>query len=72
MLLGAAAAVPTVCNCNPDADDAAWVILAFVTWLLGVCLLSLVPGRFPEADRLAGAAIASAGAVLRRFFIPWN
>jgi len=69
MLLGAAAAVST----STDAD-AAWVFLALVTWLLGVCLLSLVPmaGRFPEADRLAGAAIANAGVVVRRFFIPWN
>ena len=70
MLLGAAAAVST----STDAD-AAWVFLAFTTcWLLGVCLLSLVPvaGRFPQADRLAGAAIANAGAVIRRFFIPWN
>jgi hypothetical protein len=76
MLLGAAAAVSTstVCDCNHDAD-AAWVFfLAFVTWLLGVCLLSLVPlaGRYPEADRFVGAAIASAVAVLMRFFIPWN
>ena len=69
MLLGAAAAVST----STDAD-AAWVFLALVTWMLGVCLLSFVPmaGRFPEADRLAGAAIANAGAVIRRFFIPWN
>ena len=69
MLLGAAAAVST----STDAD-AACVLLALVTWLLGVCLLSFVPmaGRFPEADRLAGAAIANAGAVIRRFFIPWN
>ena len=69
MLLGAAAAVST----STDAD-AAWVFLALVTWMLGVCLLSLVPvaGRFPHADRLAGAAIANAGAVIRRFFIPWN
>ncbi|CAD6335837.1 unnamed protein product [Miscanthus lutarioriparius] len=69
MLLGAAAAVST----STDAD-AAWVFLGLVTWLLGVCLLSLVPvaGRFPQADRLAGAAIANAGAVVRRFFIPWN
>jgi hypothetical protein len=81
MLLGAAAAVSTstvsVCDCNfnPDADAArVFLVLGFVTWLLGVCLLSMVPlaGRFPEADRLVGAAIASAGAVLRRFFIPWN
>jgi hypothetical protein len=72
ILLAAAAAVSTVCN--PDAD-AAWAFLFFVTWLLGVCLLSLVPlaaGPFPEADRLVGAAIAGTGAVLRRFFIPWN
>jgi hypothetical protein len=76
MLLGAAAAVSTstVCSCNPDAD-AAWIFIGFLTWLLGVCLLSLGPllaGRFPEADRLAGAAIAGAGAVLRGFFISWN
>jgi hypothetical protein len=77
MLLGAAAAVSasasTVCSNSPDAD-AAWVFLAFVTWLLGVGLLSLVPlaGRFPQADRLAGAAIAGAGAILGRFFVPWN
>ncbi|CAD6338701.1 unnamed protein product [Miscanthus lutarioriparius] len=73
MLLGAAAAVSTMCN-NPDAD-AAQVFLGFVTWLLGVCLLWLVPllaSRFPETDRLVGAAIANAGAVLSRFFIPWN
>jgi hypothetical protein len=72
MLLGAAAAVSTVGNHDADA---ARVFLAFATcWLLGVCLLSLVPvaGRFLQADRLAGAAIASAGAVLRRFFIQWN
>ncbi|CAD6338702.1 unnamed protein product [Miscanthus lutarioriparius] len=79
MLLGAAAAVSasasasTECSNSPDAD-AAWIFLAFVTWLLGVCLLSLVPleGWLPQADRLAGAAIAGAGAVLRRFFVPWN
>jgi len=31
-----------------------------------------VAGRFPEADRLAAAAIANAGAVLRHLFTPWN
>ncbi|CAD6335840.1 unnamed protein product [Miscanthus lutarioriparius] len=70
MLVGAAAAVST----STDDADAEWVFLALVTWLLGVCLLSLVPvaGQFPQADRLVGAGIANAGAVLRRFFIPWN
>lgn len=67
MLLGTVTAVST-------EADAARVFLAFVTWLLGVCLLSLVPvaGQFPEADRLAAAAIANAGAVLRHLFTPWN
>jgi len=63
MLLGAAAAVSssTVSVCKSNPDTACVFFLAFVTWLLGVCLLSLVPvaGRFPEADRLAGAAIIS-------------
>jgi hypothetical protein len=77
MLLGAAAAVSTVYNCNPDADASQVfiAIIGFLAWLLGVCLLSLVPllaGRFPQADRFAGATIVSAGAVLRRLFIPWN
>jgi hypothetical protein len=74
MLLGAVAAVSTVGG-NPDADgDAAQVLLGFVTWLLGVCLLSFVPllGRFPQADALAGAAIANASAVLGYLFTPWN
>jgi hypothetical protein len=73
MLLGAVAAVSVVGN--PDADgDAAQVLLGFVTWLLGVGLLSLVPvaGRFPQADTLAGAAIANASAVLGYLFTPWN
>jgi hypothetical protein len=45
MLLGAAAAVSTVCNCNPDADAAQVfiAIIGFLAWLLGVCLLSSVP-----------------------------
>ena len=70
MLLGAVAAVSAVGN--PDGD-AAQVLLGFVTWLLGVCLLSLVPvaGRFPQADALAGAAIANAGVVLVYLFTPW-
>jgi hypothetical protein len=74
MLLGAVAAVSTVGG-NADADgDAAQVLLGFVTWLLSVCLLSLVPvaGRFRQADALAGAAIANASAVLVYLFTPWN
>ncbi|PUZ59530.1 hypothetical protein GQ55_4G049700 [Panicum hallii var. hallii] len=72
MLLGAAAAVSTLGS--PRGADAGKVFLALVTWLLGVCLLSFVPlaGRFPRAGRLAGAAMASAGAVLRHLFTPWN
>jgi hypothetical protein len=46
MLLGAAAVVSTVYNCNADADaDASQVFIAiigFLAWLLGVCLLWLV------------------------------
>jgi hypothetical protein len=31
-----------------------------------------VAGRFPQADALAGAAIAIASAVLGNLFTPWN
>lgn len=73
MLLGAVAAVSTVGN--PDGDDAdaaaqVFLVLGFVAWLLGVCLLWLVPvagRRFPQADALAGVAT-----VLVYLFIPWN
>ena len=48
MLLGAAAAVSSstmsVCKMS-DSDTARVFFLAFVTWLLGVCLLWLVIGR---------------------------
>ncbi|CAL5054380.1 unnamed protein product [Urochloa decumbens] len=71
LLFGAATAAWTVGN--PDAD-AAQVFLGFVTWLLGVFLLSFVPvaGRFPQAAALAGAAVANANAVFSHLFTPWN
>jgi len=69
MLLGAAAAVSRTTVVVGDAATATHQLvvcfLGLVTWLLGVCLLSLVPvaGRFPQAAAFAGAAIANANAI---------
>ena len=64
LVLGAVAAVSAVGNPNADGD-AAQVLLGLVTRMLGVCLLFLpVAGRFPQADALAGAAIAKGSDVL--------
>ncbi|CAL5049375.1 unnamed protein product [Urochloa decumbens] len=74
MLFGAAAAVSATVGSTGADDDAGQAFLVLVAWLLGVCLLllSAAGGQFPQADALAGAAVANASAVLRRLFTPWE
>ncbi|CAL5039952.1 unnamed protein product [Urochloa decumbens] len=72
MLLGGAAAVSATVGSPGGGNVDAWqVFLVLVIWLLGVCLLSAA-ARFPQADALADAAVASASAVIRRLFTPWK
>ncbi|CAN6163093.1 unnamed protein product [Urochloa humidicola] len=72
MLLGATAAVSATVGSPGGGSFNAWqVFLVLIVWLLGVCLLSAA-AQFPQADALAGAAVANASAVLRRLFTPWK
>ena len=61
MLFGAVAAVGT-----PSADPME-AFLGLVLWMLGVCLLSLVPaaGRFPRAALAAAAMVIT---ILKHLF----
>ncbi|CAN6173225.1 unnamed protein product [Urochloa humidicola] len=69
MLLGAAVAISTV---GSPGANAVLAFLGFFLWLLGLCLLSLVPvaDRLPRAALAVGATMANA--VLKHCFALWN
>jgi hypothetical protein len=68
MLFGA---VATIGMGTTSAEPKLLAFLSLLLWLLGVCLLALVPaaGRFPHA---ALAATSMAIAILKHLFTLWN
>ncbi|KAK3134349.1 hypothetical protein QOZ80_6AG0547960 [Eleusine coracana subsp. coracana] len=70
MVWGAAVVISTVAG-NMPANATNQAIAGLLLWVLGVCLLALVPAaeRFPRAAVIAAAV---ANAVVRHLFTPWN